>query len=65
MDLFVISIMLTLVDRGQLLDFTPGYGAIAFGMVVVLTLLAAESLDPRLIWDNYPQENSKQESNHE
>lgn len=61
MDLFVISIMLTLVDRGQLLDFTPGYGAIAFGMVVVLTLLAAESLDPRLIWDNYPQEKSTQE----
>ncbi|MDP4492903.1 paraquat-inducible protein A [Vibrio sp. AH4] len=52
MDLFVISIMLTLVDRGQILDFTPGYGAVAFGMVVVLTMLAAESLDPRLLWDN-------------
>lgn len=52
MDLFVISIMLTLVDRGQILDFTPGYGAVAFGMVVVLTMLAAESLDPRLIWDS-------------
>ncbi|EPH5256910.1 PqiA/YebS family transporter subunit [Vibrio cholerae] len=51
MDLFVISIMLTLVDRGQILDFTPGYGAVAFGMVVVLTMLAAESLDPRLLWD--------------
>lgn len=62
MDLFVISIMLTVVDRGQLLDFTPGYGAIAFGMVVVLTLLAAESLDPRLIWDNYRDDNNKQES---
>lgn len=62
MDLFVISIMLAVVDRGQLLDFTPGYGAIAFGMVVVLTLLAAESLDPRLIWDNYRDNNNKQES---
>ncbi len=62
MDLFVISIMLAVVDRGQLLDFTPGYGAIAFGMVVVLTLLAAESLDPRLIWDNYRDDNNKQES---
>ncbi len=54
MDLFVIAIMMTLVDRGQILDFTPGYGAVAFGMVVVFTMLAAESLDPRFIWDNYP-----------
>jgi paraquat-inducible protein A len=54
MDLFVISIMMTLVDRGQILDFTPGYGAVAFGIVVVLTMLAAESIDPRLLWDNYP-----------
>ncbi len=60
MDLFVISIMLAVVDRGQILDFTPGYGAIAFGMVVVLTLFAAESLDPRLIWDNYREENDKE-----
>ena len=55
MDLFVISIMVTLIDRDQLLDFTPGPGAIAFGVVVVLTMLAAESLDSRLIWDNYEQ----------
>lgn len=60
MDLFVISIMMTLLDRGQILDFTPGYGAIAFAIVVVLTMLAADSLDPRLIWDNYP--NSKRTS---
>lgn len=64
MDLFVISIMMTLVDRGQILDFTPGYGAVAFGMVVVFTMLAAESIDPRLIWDNYSDAN-KDESLHE
>ncbi|WP_414718375.1 PqiA/YebS family transporter subunit [Thaumasiovibrio subtropicus] len=56
MDLFVISIMMTLLDRGQILDFTPGIGAIAFGIVVVLTMLAAESLDSRLLWDNYDNE---------
>lgn len=61
MDLFVISIMMTLLDRGQILDFTPGLGAIAFGLVVVLTMLATESLDPRLIWDNYtPAKNSRE-----
>jgi paraquat-inducible protein A len=52
MDLFVISIMMTLVDRGQILDFTPGYGAVAFAIVVILTMLTTESLDPRLIWDH-------------
>ncbi|TKG04639.1 paraquat-inducible protein A, partial [Vibrio lentus] len=36
-----------------------GYGAVAFGVVVVMTMLAAESLDPRLIWDNHT---SKDES---
>lgn len=55
MDLFVIAIMVALIDRGQLLDFTPGPGAIAFGVVVILTMLAAESLDSRLIWDKYEQ----------
>ena len=58
MDLFVISIMMSLVDRGQILDFTPGYGAVAFGIVVVLTMLAADSFDPRFIWENYNQSNS-------
>lgn len=61
MDLFVISIMMTLVDRDQILNFTPGYGAVAFGIVVVLTMLAADSIDPRLIWDNY-RNTSKDES---
>jgi uncharacterized paraquat-inducible protein A len=30
---------------------SPDRGAIFFGLVVVLTMLAAESFDPRLIWD--------------
>lgn len=52
MDLFVICIMMTVIDRGQILDFTPGVGAVAFGMVVLFTMFAAESFDPRLIWDD-------------
>ncbi|MCG3759969.1 paraquat-inducible protein A [Vibrio cincinnatiensis] len=65
MDLFVISIMLTLIDRGQLLDFTPGYGAVAFGCVVILTMLAAESLDSRLIWDSNSVKEKYSESSNE
>ncbi|WED23159.1 paraquat-inducible protein A [Vibrio sp. JC009] len=62
MDLFVISIMMTLVDRGQILDFTPGYGAVAFGMVVVLTMLATDNFDPRLIWDIAEKSSHKDKS---
>ncbi len=58
MDLFVISIMMTLIDRGQILNFSPGFGAVAFGAVVVLTMLATEHFDPRLIWDA-PTETAK------
>ena len=29
----------------------PGPAALAFGVVVILTMLAAKSFDPRLIWD--------------
>ncbi|WP_423840459.1 paraquat-inducible protein A [Vibrio mytili] len=63
MDLFVISIMMTLVDRGQILDFTPGYGAVAFGVVVVFTMLAADSIDPRLIWDQTQKQSEKESMN--
>ncbi len=52
MDILVIAIMLTLVDRGQILNFTPGFGAIAFGVVVVFTMLATETLKPNFIWRN-------------
>jgi paraquat-inducible protein A len=65
MDLFVISIMLTLVDRGQFVDFTPGYAAIAFAMVVVFTMLAAESLDTRLMWDNASPSSEPSGNRHE
>lgn len=61
LDLYVIAITIALVDRDQILDFSPGPAAIAFAGVVVLTMLAAESLDPRLIWDNYPTNKEKNE----
>ncbi|SQD77429.1 paraquat-inducible protein A [Moritella yayanosii] len=51
MDLFVISIMVAVINRGNLLSVDPGYGATCFGLVVVLTILATESFDTRLIWD--------------
>jgi len=51
LDLFVISILVTLVDMGTVAKVSAGPGATAFATVVVLTMFAAMSFDPRLIWD--------------
>lgn len=50
-DVFVIAILVALVQLGSLATITPGVGAIAFCLVVILTMLAATAFDPRLIWD--------------
>lgn len=52
LDLFVISIMVSVFDKGTLLSVTPGIAASAFAMVVIITLFAAASFDTRLIWDS-------------
>lgn len=51
-DVFVVALLAALVHLGVLADITPGPGARAFAVVVVLTMLAAMSFDPRLIWDH-------------
>ena len=51
LDLFVIALMMSLIDRDQLFSFTMGAAAFYFGAAVFLTLLAVEWLDSRLIWD--------------
>jgi paraquat-inducible protein A len=50
-DIFAITILVALVRLGNLASIDAGPGAVFFGAVVVLTMLAAESFDPRLIWD--------------
>ena len=52
LDIFVITILVALVKFGNLASIEAGFGAVAFCSVVVLTMLAAVSFDPRLIWDN-------------
>nr|WP_221188326.1 paraquat-inducible protein A [Halomonas cerina] len=50
-DVFVVAILVALIRAGALLSILPGPAALAFGSVVVLTMLAAMSFDPRLLWD--------------
>lgn len=51
LDIYVVAVIVTLVRFGVLGTIEPGSGAVAFGAVVVLTMFAAMSFDPRLIWD--------------
>ena len=50
-DVFVVAILVALIRAGSLMSITPGPAALAFASVVVLTMLAAMTFDPRLIWD--------------
>ncbi|MGZ4969916.1 MAG: paraquat-inducible protein A [Methylobacter sp.] len=52
LDIFMISILVSLVDMGGVAQVIAGPAATAFAAVVVLTMFAAKNFDPRLIWDN-------------
>ncbi|MBF0177574.1 MAG: PqiA/YebS family transporter subunit [Magnetococcales bacterium] len=49
-DIFMISILVAIVDLGEVATIHPGPGALFFASVVVITLLAVEEFDPRWIW---------------
>lgn len=50
-DVYVATMLTALVQFGGLMSIRAGAGAIAFGSVVILTIFAAKSFDPRLIWE--------------
>jgi paraquat-inducible protein A len=51
LDVFVDAFTVALVQLQTLMSVEPGVGVVFFMVVVVLTMLAAQSFDPRLIWD--------------
>jgi paraquat-inducible protein A len=51
LDIFVVALLVTVVQLTALASVRAGPAALAFGAVVVLTMCAAQSFDPRLIWD--------------
>ncbi|PCE32222.1 paraquat-inducible protein A [Burkholderia ubonensis] len=64
LDIYVITMLVALVQFQALATIKAGPAAIAFGAVVVLTMFAATTFDPRLIWDTgeqhhgWPRENA-------
>lgn len=56
-DIYVVTILVALVHLGALATIEAGPGAVFFAAVVVITIFAAMSFDPRLIWDNEEESN--------
>ena len=50
-DVFVDTFTAALIQLQPLMSVEPGPGLVFFAAVVVLTMLAVRSFDPRLIWD--------------
>lgn len=50
-DVFVVAILVGLVQLGKITSIEPGTASIAFTTVVILTIVAAQRFDPRLMWD--------------
>jgi paraquat-inducible protein A len=49
-DVFVVAVLVSLIQLGNVMSIHPGYAALAFCAVVIMTMLAAMSFDTRLIW---------------
>jgi paraquat-inducible protein A len=52
LDVFVVVLLVAMVRFGALAGVEAEPGMLAFGAVVVLTMLAADAFDPRLIWND-------------
>lgn len=59
-DVFVIAVLSGLVRIGRLMSISPGIGVLLFASVVILTMIAAKTFDPRLLWDRASQTTLKE-----
>jgi paraquat-inducible protein A len=57
LDIYVVAVSVALVQAKPFASMRAGLGAVAFGAVVVVTMLATETFDPRLIWDTAKEPN--------
>ena len=58
-DIYVVTILVALVHLGNLATIEAGPGAVFFAAVVITTIFAAMSFDPRLIWDVWEREHER------
>ena len=51
-DIFVVSVVCSLVRNQQMMGVYPDIGVVFFATVVIVTMIASQKFDPRLIWDH-------------
>ena len=56
-DIFVVAVMVAMLQLGNFATVKAGWGAIFFAAVVIITMIAATTFDPRLIWDTREDDN--------
>ena len=56
-DIYVVTLMVAIVKIGAIASIEAAPAVVYFAAVVILTMLAAMSFDPRLIWDNVEETN--------
>jgi paraquat-inducible protein A len=61
-DVFVVAILVALIQITGIIVIRPAGAALAFAGVVIMTMLAAESFDPRLIWDDADPDQEQDEA---
>ena len=49
-DVFVVAMLVSLIQLGNVMSIVPGHAALAFCGVVICTMFAAITFDSRLIW---------------
>ncbi|WP_168415696.1 membrane integrity-associated transporter subunit PqiA [Erwinia amylovora] len=59
-DVFVIAVLSALVRIGRLMNIYPAIGALLFALVVILTMFAAMTFDPRLTWDRVREKSAEE-----
>ena len=55
LEVFLLAIVVSMIELGRIATVRPGPGVFSFAAVVVLTLFATLSFDPRLLWDPNPE----------
>jgi paraquat-inducible protein A len=58
-DVFVVAILASLIQLGELSSIKPGPAGMAFAAMVILTMFSAMAFDPKLIWDQSEKQNDR------
>lgn len=60
LDVFVVGLIVSMVQFGELTSIASGPAAISFCLAVVFTIIASNTFDPRILWDTKGEENHDQ-----